>query len=322
MSQKRKMFLNKHFSEKHLEQLRQAAPEVDFLYEDLHNLPDETLKELDAVLGWSGDFGKRFEALDQARLSWVQTVSAGVDSLNQAWMAERGISLTTSSGVHGYPIRESVFGMLLGLGRGVVHAVKHQVEGEWNSNFKPALLQGKTMMIFGTGAIGESIAELAVRGFDMKTIGVNRSGRQVPYMDEIVQIDAVKDRLADADVIVAILPLTEDSRAYFNRDFFARMKQDSVFVNMGRGPSVVTEDLIEALNEGRPAFAALDVTDPEPLPAGHALWSVPNVLITPHISGGRPDYNDRVIDIILENIAAIQDGGKPVRNVVDFKRGY
>src|SRR5690554_1655983 len=112
MSQKRKMFLNKHFSEKHLEQLRQAAPDVDFLYEDLHNLSDETLKELDAVLGWSGDFAKRFEALDQARLSWVQTVSAGVDSLNQAWMAERGISLTTSSGVHGYPIRESVFGML------------------------------------------------------------------------------------------------------------------------------------------------------------------------------------------------------------------
>lgn len=322
MKQKRKILLNRHFSEKHLSALREAANEVEFIYDDLANLDDELLSELEAVLGWSGDFAVRFEALPKMKLRWIQTISAGVDSLNQEWMQEHGIYLTTSSGVHGYPIRESVFAMLLALGRGVVHSVKYQIRSEWNNNFKPDLLQGKTMMIFGTGAIGEAIAELAVNGFGMKTIGVNRSGRSVPHMQEIVRADGARDRVGEADVVVAILPLTNESRHYFDQSFFRLMKDQATFVNAGRGPSVVTADLIAGLKAGKPAYAALDVTDPEPLPSDHELWTLPNVLITPHISGGRPDYNDRVIDIILENLEAILKDGKPCRNVVDYDRAY
>ncbi len=322
MTQKRKILLSKQFSDEHLARLREETADFDFLYEDLNQLNDETLSGIYAVLGWSDEYAARFEALSKLELGWIQTFSAGVDSLNQDWMKKHGIYLTTSSGVHGYSIRESVFAMLLAIGRGVVHSVKHQLKNEWNSDFDPDLLQGKTMMIFGTGAIGESIARLAVNAFDMKTIGVNRSGRAVAHMHEVLTSDKAMARIGEADVIVAILPLTDESRHFFNRDFFSRMKDGSIFVNAGRGASVVTGDLIEALKAGIPAYAALDVTDPEPLPSDHELWALPNVLITPHISGKRPDYNDRVLEIILENIDAITKNGQPSRNVVDYDRRY
>lgn len=318
----RKMLVNERFTEEHVKELQRRFQDVEFIHLDLGKISDSILTSIDAVLGWGQDYTERFEALEDSRLSWIQTFSAGVDSLDFDWLAERGIVLTNASGIHGVPIRESVFGMLLAITRGIVPSIRLQAEAKWSNEISPDILEGKTMMIFGAGSIGQAIAEMAVKGFNMKTIGVNRSGRDVPHMSEIVRQFEALDRVKDADIVVGVLPLTAESRQYFNYDFFKLMKPGSIFVNVGRGPSVQTYDLNRALEEKVLAWAALDVTDPEPLPEDHPLWQRENVLITPHISGTRPDYDSHVLGIIIENLQAVVDEGKPTRNVIDYDRGY
>lgn len=316
------ILLNKSFDERYVGDIAKIAPDAEILHAGTDDLSDEQLAEVDIILGWLRDNAKRIKNLPEPKLSWIQTISAGVDSVDQEWLSKNKITLTTASGVHGIPIRESIFAMLLGINRGIVHAVKQQAKSNWNADVSPWLLQGKTMMIFGTGAIGKSTAELGKKGFDMKIIGVNTSGRQVEWIDEIVTVDHALERVGEADIVVDILPLTDRSRGYFNRRFFERMKDGSVFVNVGRGPSVVTDDLISALRNGRPAYAALDVTDPEPLPEDNPLWTMDQVLIAPHISGGTPDYMDRLMEIIKENLTSYIKEGKPNKNVVHYDRGY
>lgn len=322
MQKNYKILVHPFFQEEQVERMKLLAPSVRFITEHPDALDDETLGTIDAVLGWSDKAAERFEALEKHRLTWVQTISAGVDSLNQEWMHKSCITLTNASGVHSESIAESVFGMLLGHERGIIRSVRAQEKRVWAKDIKPGLLHGQTMLIYGTGAIGKQIAMLAGLGFGMRTIGVNRSGREVRHFDRIVTLEQSAAVLGEADVVVGILPLTDESRHYFDRDFFRHMRDDAVFINAGRGPSVVTDDLVLALGEGRPAFAALDVTDPEPLPPEHALWAQENVLITPHISGSRPDYADRLTDIIVENLADFIETGKPTRNIIDYTRSY
>lgn len=319
---KSKILLNKRFTEAHLKRLEDEFSEYQFIHREFSELSDLELSEIEAVLGWGYDYFDRFKTLDEQRLSWIQTFSAGVDSMDFAWLAEQKIVLTNASGVHGVPIRETVFAMLLAISRGLVQSIRQQSEAKWSSDIDSFVLEKKTMMIFGAGSIGQSIAELAVQAFQMKTIGVNRSGRSVPHMTEVLRQFEALDRLAEADIVVGVLPLTDESHQYFNYDFFKLMKTGSIFVNVGRGPSVHTSDLNRALEEGVLTWAALDVTDPEPLPEDHPLWQRENVLITPHISGLRPDYDDHLIEIIIENLRAIRESGRPQRNVIDYERGY
>lgn len=316
------VFMNARFSSEAEQRLQEHFPDLRIIRCELVDVTDTELAEVEAVLGWGGDFKARFDRLASSRLRWIQTFSAGVDSLDFADLRRRGIVLTNASGIHGIPIRETVFGMLLSIGRGLVESVRHQSKAEWADGIEPWLLQGKTMMIFGAGSIGQSIAALAVQGFGMRVIGVNRSGRPAPHMTETIQQGEARARLREADIVVGIMPLTDESRHYFDYDFFREMRDDAVFVNVGRGPSVVTADLNRALVEREIAWAALDVTDPEPLPADDPLWQRENLLISPHISGFRPDYDDRVLDIIIENLEAIRDSGQPLRNVIDYDSGY
>ncbi len=321
---KRIAYVGTSLNEEQLKQLEALDLKLDYLTGDIEDIDEKTLSQVELVLSWSNGLDERFKGLSEINLKWVQTVSAGVDSLDQSWLKDKGITLTTASGIHGYPIRESIFAMLLGINRGVIESVKSQMEGRWNKSISNWVLQGKTMMVWGSGQIGESVAELAKQGFSMKTLGVNRSGRKALHMDEMMLEEEALKRLGEVDVVVAILPLTADTRAKFDTDFFSKMKEGSIFVNMGRGPSVVTDDLMAALKskEGKPRFAALDVTDPEPLPEGHPLWDLDNIVITPHISGSMDDYMDHVLEVFMKNLKAYIKDGSPSVNVVDYELGY
>ena len=178
-------------------------------------------------------------------------------------------------------------------------------------------------MILGAGDIGRAFAR-RVKALGAYVIGVRRREGAKPFgIDEMGTMEELDSLLARADVVVSVLPGTTATRGIFDKKRFTAMKKGSYFLNIGRGNAVVTEDLIEVMKEGHLAGAALDVTDPEPLPTDHSLWHTPNIYITPHISGD--DHlsatQDKIVQIAARNLAAFMQG-VPLENLVNRTTGY
>jgi phosphoglycerate dehydrogenase-like enzyme len=184
-------------------------------------------------------------------------------------------------------------------------------------------MDGSIVLVIGLGDIGGSFAK-RVKTLGAYTIGIRRSDFNKPeYLDELWGMDALRDLLPRADIAALSLPETPLTKKVLNRDTLSRMKQNSVIVNVGRGSAIDTEALCDALEKRQIHGAALDVTDPEPLPPDHRLWKLENAVITPHVSGGYSlkQTQEAVVRISGENIKAYL-AGQPLSNVVDFAAGY
>jgi phosphoglycerate dehydrogenase-like enzyme len=218
----------------------------------------------------------------------VQSLSAGVD-----WLLPKvpaGIIVCRAVGVHDAPVSEWVVAAILAMQRRLPAFIEFQRRAEWNrSGAEPATiddLEGHTVLVVGHGSIGRALAA-RLAPFGARVVGVARHAR-----DDAQPVSALPDLLPQADVVVNLLPLTPDTQKFVDAAFLARMKTGALFVNAGRGKTVDTDALVEALRSGR-IRAALDVTDPEPLPGDHPLWSMPNVLITPHVAGAVARWEPR-----------------------------
>jgi phosphoglycerate dehydrogenase-like enzyme len=188
-----------------------------------------------------------------------------------------------------------------------------RITGEANEVYPPVLgeeLTGKTVMLVGYGAIGKEI-ERMLAPFDVDLLRVARSARNEPKVHAVIELDGL---LPKADVVVLILPATAESRGLIGSRQFGLMRQGTLLVNAARGPVVDTDALVEALNAGR-IRAALDVTDPEPLPEGHPLWSCPNLLITPHVGASTPQFSPRALRTAADELRRYMKGD-PLQNVV------
>jgi phosphoglycerate dehydrogenase-like enzyme len=171
------------------------------------------------------------------------------------------------------------------------------------------------------GGVGNEVAKRA-HGLDMRVIGIRNSSREGPeFVDYVGLSDELYELAAKSDVIVNTLPLTDETRGLFDKQFFDAAKHGTYFISVARGGSTVTSDLIAALKDGRVTAAGLDVTDPEPLPKGHELWTLPNVIITPHIAATTDQGRWRRWAVIRENLRRYVNG-EPMLNVVDVSRGY
>lgn len=177
------------------------------------------------------------------------------------------------------------------------------------------------MLIIGTGNVGQQVAKVA-QAFGMHTLGINRSGHEVRYFEKTFAMDDLKHALSLAEVIVNLLPLTPATKHLFDAEVFDLMQSGVIFINMGRGQSVVTADLVTVLKSGQVAFAGLDVFEEEPLSTDHELWSLDNVSITPHVGGNVENYPRYLFPIFIENLKAYQQNKKLPRNLVDLKAGY
>jgi phosphoglycerate dehydrogenase-like enzyme len=231
--------------------------------------------------------------------------------------------LTNTSGIHAQPIAEHVFGFNLMFAHQLHRAMRQQVAHNWDSNAlrnEVTTLSGATLGIVGLGAIGRRIAELAT-GFGMRVTAFKRTPAAAPGVDRVFGPGQLAPFLKEAEYVINTLPLTEQTRGLFGAPEFAAMRSDAILINIGRGGTVQTDALVEALRTGSIAGAALDVTDPEPLPAEHPLWALDNVILTPHYSGAHPGYVQRASAIFLENLVAYL-AGKPLTNVVDKHTGY
>ena len=288
---------------------------------------DETLRaeiaDADGIYGWPPA-----SVLPHARrLRWIQTSSAGVERLwSSPELRERDIIITNTRGAHAPNIAEHAFALLLAFSRGVLFAREAQAARRWEAAAVREVsweLAGGTLGIIGYGRIGRAVGARA-RGFEMEVIAVDRE--PVAPDDALAQVwplDRLDDLLAAADVVVVTAPYTPQARGMLSAAQFATMKPDAGLIVVSRGGLVDHDALVAALQDDRrgPAYAGLDATPTEPLPADSPLWGLPNCLITPHSSGHSFRKERRAVEILRENARRFAQG-RPLINVVDKTKGY
>jgi len=239
------------------------------------------------------------------KLRVVQTTSAGVEGLAQE--LPDGITLCNGKGIHDAATAELAVTLTLAAQRDLPAFQQRQIAGTWAPTMAPGLA-GKRVMILGHGSVGEAV-EARLSGFEADVIRVARTAR-----DGVAGVAELDDLLPAADVVIVAVPLTSRTCGMVDGAFLARMKAGALLVNVARGPVAVTDDLVAACAAGR-IRVALDVTDPEPLPAGHPLWRTPNVLITPHVGGLSQAMAPRIHRFLREQLGRLA-AGLPLANVV------
>ena len=239
------------------------------------------------------------------RLEVVQTLTAGVDHIRPLVPDE--VTLCNGRGIHNASTAELAVTLMLASLRDIPGFVDAQHEGRWTQGWRPSLADS-TVLIVGYGDIGADLERRLVP-FEVEVLRVARSARTGVHT-----LADLPDLLPRADVVVLVVPGTAETRGLVDADFLSRMRQGALLVNVARGPVVVTDDLLEALQEGR-VRAALDVTDPEPLPQDHPLWSAPGVLITPHVGGATPAMWPRAHRLVREQLHRWA-AGQPLANVM------
>lgn len=254
---------------------------------------------------------------EATRLRWLQAMSAGVE---WALVPEvpAGVTITRAPGIFGPWMAEYALGWMLWVSQRMRQYLDAQRERRWIGTVMPDRLRGKTLAIVGLGDIGRAIAR-AASGLGMRVVGVSRSGRAVPGIERVWRLGGLTRALGAADFVVLAVPLTRDTRGLIDARALAAMRPSAWLLNVARGPIVAEDALVRALTDRRIGGAVLDVFDEEPLPAAHPLWALPNVVITPHISG--PSTPDEIAPIFNDNLARFL-AGRRLRHVVDRRRGY
>ena len=248
------------------------------------------------------------------RPRWVHTASAGVDHLMCPELAESDTVVTNARGVFDRPIAEYVAALVLAMAKDLPVTLRLQGERTWRHR-ESMRVAGTRACVVGSGPIGRAIAS-TLEALGVTTALVGRTAR--PGVHGPQELDRL---LAGADWVVAAAPLTDDTRGMFDARRFALMRPSARFVNVGRGPLVVEDDLVEALTARRIAGAALDVLSHEPLTPDSALWKVPELIVSPHMSGDTIGWRDELGAQFVELFESWAAGG-PLANVVDKKRGY
>lgn len=324
-------------SEEQLQRLRDVSPALK-VSQVTCRTPEDMLPHLEGpeiLYTYHADF-----LPEQApNLRWVQLSSAGVDHLLGKPIMQSDVVITTSSGIHAVPIAEYVFGSMLAFARRLPKALAFQQRGEWpKDRWKHLLgreLRGSTIGIIGYGSIGREVGRLA-KAFGMTVLASKRSptrkrdaGYVLPaagdpemqHVDRVFGPDELEELAAQSDFVVVALPLTPETEGIVSEAVLRAMRPTAYFVNISRGEIVDEAALIRALQEGWIAGAGLDVFTEEPLPEGSPFYSLPNVILTPHISAATAVYNDRIADLFAENLHRYL-AGKPLLNEVDKQRGY
>ena len=284
-----------------------SAPEgITLLSPDNFPLDSSDLTQVDMyVPSYMGGANALSYAAKMPNLKILQMLNAGYDDA-MAYLRP-GLTLCNARGVHDASTAELAVGLAIASRRGFAEFIREQATGTWNHRRFPALSDSKVGII-GFGSIGKEVAR-KLSGFDVSITAFTQSGR-----DGTVKIDDLDKHLPQLDIVILILPLSDSSRHMFNAARLASMKDGALIVNVARGPIIETEALIKELNSRR-IYAALDVTDPEPLPQGHPLWSAPNLIVVPHVGGNSEAFEPRgraLIESQLKLLAA----GNPLEHVV------
>ena len=301
--------------------MQDILPEHAFIYEDyvsVKNISCDELKETEAVIGNISP-----EMISCCPdLKWIQLFSAGTDGYTPDIIND--ITLTNATGIYGHAIAEYMTAGVFELFKKMHLYRDSQKSGQWTDLGQVRSVRGSVVLVVGLGDIGSQFAQ-RMKALGCRIIGVRRTLRALPdYADEVVLSEDLDDVLPLADVVALSVPGNESTRNLLSRERIAKMKKDAVLINVGRGISVDTQALCDALRNNELAGAVLDVTDPEPLPQDHMLWQLENAVITPHVSGrlrGMPETYEYFTELCLENLSRYKRK-EELLCVVDMQTGY
>lgn len=299
-----------------IKRIETVAPD----YQVVQALEEVEPSSIEIVLGWTDELIPLIKK-NKTNIQWVQFQHAGVNTLPLDLFAQENIQLTNGSGIHTHSVTETTMGLILGMTRKIVESSIKQQEKKWMNIGNLYELNGKTMLIVGAGSIGEQLGKVA-QAFGMHTIGINRSGSSIRHMDEQYVQDELVEIIEQADILVNILPATEATMDFYDTALFSKMKDMAYFVNVGRGESVVEEDLLDALNNEELAGVGLDVFKEEPLPTDHPFWLHEKIVLTPHIAGNVENPMEHILSIFLENLETFTNKQGVERNLVQLDKGY
>jgi phosphoglycerate dehydrogenase-like enzyme len=316
-----------NFDPADFERLRQAAAPGEVRFVSDRDQFDRLLVDAEVVCA----FQAPEDILTRARkLRWFQFPGAGVDNLVGTGLLNTGcpVVVTSAAGIHAIPISEYVFGSMLMFARHFKDMERMQQQHNWAygsrwNALRGTELSGKTLGIVGLGGIGRRIAQLG-RGFGMRVLGLSRSAREDasdPDVDKLYPPSGLRELLGLCDYVVLAVPLTAETERLIGEHELLAMRPTAYLVNISRGRVVDEQALIRALTGGWIAGAGLDVTVEEPLPPDSPLWDMPNVILTPHMSGLTDQYSARLADIFTDNLRRYR-AGKPLQHVVDVSKGY
>lgn len=310
------LVINK-LADRHIAAIESAAPGSTVIMSDRSDA-GRHIDTADILATW-GAVELQPQFAQAARLRWVHALSAGVEKLLFPEMLNSPVILTNSRGIHGIPMSEHVLSLILAFSRGLPSFIRQQQQKLWQRVPLEEIYE-KTIGIIGLGSIGREIAKRA-KALGMKVAAVKRQQTAELFVDQLYPPEELDSVLAIADFVVVALPLTVQTEQLFTTERFKQMKPSAYFINVSRGAVVNEEDLTDALRQGVIRGAALDVFDQEPLPETSELWSLPNVLITPHIAAISPCYLDRAIKLFCENLTRfVRD--EELLNIIDKQKGY
>ncbi|PYM55174.1 MAG: D-2-hydroxyacid dehydrogenase [Candidatus Rokuibacteriota bacterium] len=256
------------------------------------------------------------------RLRYYHSIGAGVDAILTPELVQSDVVLASEKGGVGIHLAEHALALLLSLTRGLHTAIRQPDYALREPiRLEQRELYEATMGIVGFGGTGREVARRAL-AFGMRVLAVDiEDVPPEPGVEAVWKPDRLYEMLGRSDVVVIALPLTKATRHLFTRDLFRRMRPTGILVNVTRGEIIYGDDLLAALDEGLLWGAGLDVTDPEPLPKGHRLWTHPRVIVTPHTAGGSPRRAGRVIETFIENLRRLRTG-EPLLALIDKEKGY
>ncbi len=251
------------------------------------------------------------------RLRWIACPQAGpAAGYYHPALIDSAVTVTNARDIYNDHISNHIMAYVLAFARGLHAYVRNQVEAKWQPGYEIVNLPDATAAIIGAGGIGGETARLCAE-FGMTVVAVDPRVETPPKgVSELVRPDAMDAVLPRADFVIVTVPETPQTRRLFALDKFRLMKPSAHFINIGRGATVVLDDLAQALRDGEIRGAALDVFETEPLPSDHPLWGMPNVIITPHCAGAGPYLNDRRTELFVENCVRFAEG-RELKNVVD-----
>ena len=291
------------YTDEQIEYLESLGNEVVFVQDERKAL-DFDVSEIEGVICNGLFLYNNIEKFEN--LKYIQLTSAGFDRVPLDYINKQGIKIFNARGVYSVPMAEFALTGILQLIKQSRFFEENQRKHIWEKSRTLGELSGKTAVIVGAGNIGAEVAK-RLKAFDMMVIGVDVFDSERPYFDKIELLNELNDQLEIADVVVLTLPLMDSTRGMFDKSKFKIMKNSSIFVNIARGPIVVENDLIRALEENEISGAVLDVFENEPLDDNSPLWDMEKVILTPHNSFVGENNNKRMFDVIIDNLEYCND---------------
>jgi phosphoglycerate dehydrogenase-like enzyme len=286
-------------------ELRARFPQLTVMCVDHHEKVDSRIETVDVLMSFSPFVTDRV-VRDAKRLRWIQVLGSGVDGVVNLPSLPKNVLITSGRGVQATPVSEAALSLMLALSRDVPRMVKNQTTRTWE-RWPSQLLHGRTLGVLGVGQIGEALA-IKARALGMHVVGISSTLRATEGFDRMYSRDQLREAVREIDYLVLLTPYSPETHHIVDAQVLSRMKRSAFLINVARGGVVNEVDLAHALRNNTIRGAALDVFESEPLPPDNELWSLPNVIISPHLAGLNSSYPESILPLLTKNISLFLAG--------------